>query len=674
MHFKERSHIKLERFLKSWIFSRNIYTILFYRILMIMILFSISRIGFYLFNKSMFPDLSLSELWRIMMGGLKFDLSGVLYFNLFYIFFQIIPLEIRYNQIYQRILKYLFFFMNGVALALNMADFVYYRFTLKRATAEVFDSFANEKNKAILTFQFMYDYWPATLLWIVLMGLMMYFYPKVKLVRPNPGNRLSYHMVNFLFMPVLVGLTVAGLRGGFRHSTRPITISHAAKYTENPRNVPLVLNTPFSILRTFNKKTLKKPDYFTEDELDAIYNPHYIPHLSDTFQNKNIIIIILESYSREYIGAYNHDLEGGTYQGYTPFLDSLIAASNTYSVTLANGRKSIDAMPSILASIPSLETPYTISHYSNNRINGMPTLLKQKGYYSAFFHGAPNGSMGFDSFAKMAGFDDYYGLDEYPDKNDFDGIWGVWDEEFFQFFAKKINTFPEPFFLSIFSVSSHHPFKLPERYEGKFEEGPLPVLKTVRYTDHALKLFFDTIKDKPWFKNTIFVITADHASESIHKEFQNDYGYFSIPIIFYIPGSGMQGMGQKIAQQIDIMPTLLNYLHYDREYIAFGNDLFNDSTETFAFNTSASVYHLFYKDHLLEMVNGDGVSLYNYIKDRFLSDNLLGKEEDLRHLMETKLRAIIQSYNTRLIDNDLIVRQTDSIISRSLSTTFHQPE
>ncbi len=605
----------------------------------------------------MFPDLSFAELGRIMIGGLKFDLSGVLYFNLFYILFQIIPFEFRYNRIYQRVLKYIFFFFNGLALALNIADYVYYRFTIKRATAEVFESFANEKNKAMLSLQFMYDNWQATLLWILLIFLMVYFYSKVKLVRPNPENKLSYHIINFLLLPVLIGLTVAGLRGGFRHSTRPITISHAAKYTENPRNVPLVLNTPFSLLRTFNKKTLKKPDYFAEEELDKIYNPHYIPHHSDSFEHKNIIIIILESYSREYIGAFNRDLENGTYKGYTPFMDSLISFSKVYSVSLANGRKSIDAMPSILASIPSLETPYTISHYSNNQINGMPFLLKQKGYYSAFFHGAPNGSMGFDSFAKMAGFNDYFGLDEYPDKNDFDGIWGVWDEEFFQFFADKIDTFQEPFFLSIFSVSSHHPFNLPERYEGKFEEGPIPVLKVVRYTDHALRLFFERIKEKPWFNNTLFVITADHASESIHKEFQNDFGYFCIPIIFYMPGSGVQGMDQKIAQQIDIMPTLLNYLDYDQEYIAFGNDLFNDSTETFAFNTSGSTYHLFYKDYLLEMIEGKTVSMYNYSTDQFLSENLVDKKPDVQHIMETKLRAIIQSYNTRLIDNDLTIEK-----------------
>ena len=170
------------------------------------------------------------------------------------------------------------------------------------------------------------------------------------------------------------------------------------------------------------------------------------------FSNDNVVIIILESFAREYIGSLNHGLEGGKYEGYTPFIDSLIKVSLTFDVSIANGKKSIDAMPSILASVPSLETPYTISHYANNQINGLPELLKKKGYYSAFFHGAPNGSMGFDSFSRVAGFDDYFGLDQYPEKNDFDGMWGVWDEPFFKFFAEKLNSFQTAIYgINIFS-------------------------------------------------------------------------------------------------------------------------------------------------------------------------------------------------------------------------------
>jgi phosphoglycerol transferase MdoB-like AlkP superfamily enzyme len=418
-----------------------------------------------------------------------------------------------------------------------------------------------------------------------------------------------------------------------------------------------VLNTPFSLFRTFGKKVLVKYEFYDKQKLDEIYNPHYIPAINSPFKKDNVIIIILESFAREYIGFFNKDLEGGSYSGYTPFIDSLLKESLTFNVSLGNGKKSIDAMPSVLASLPSLETPYIISHYANNTINGLASLLKGKGYYSAFFHGAPNGSMGFDSFAKMAGFDDYIGLDQYPHKNDFDGIWGVWDEPFFKFFAGKLNNFPQPFLASIFSISSHHPFKVPDKYKDKFKKGAAPIVEVVGYTDFALREFFDEVSHEPWFKNTLFVITADHTNESIHKEFQNNFGSYSIPVIFYKQGSNLRGVKERIAQQIDIMPTILSYLNFDEEYIAFGNNLLDDSHESFAFNTNGSTYHLYMRDHILEMIDNKPVGLFNYKTDRFLEVNLMGSEPDLTRKMEEKMKAIIQSYNARLIDNDLIVRK-----------------
>jgi len=421
-----------------------------------------------------------------------------------------------------------------------------------------------------------------------------------------------------------------------------------------------VLNTPFSFFRTFNKKVLVKYKFFDDDNLVKLYNPHYIPDKAEPFTNENVVIIILESFAREYIGSLNPDLEGGKYKGYTPFIDSLISVSLTFDVSLANGKKSIDAMPSILSSVPSLETPYTISHYANNQINGLPGLLKRKGYYSAFFHGAPNGSMGFDSFGRVAGFDDYFGLDQYSGKNDFDGMWGVWDEPFFKFFAGKMNEFKQPFMTSIFSVSSHHPFKVPEKYKGKFKKGPAPICEVVGYTDFALHELFDEISKSPWFNNTLFVITADHTNESIHPEFQNNFGSYCVPVIFYKHGSNLKGIKKRIAQQIDIMPTILNFLNFDEEYIAFGNNLLDDSYESFAFNTSGNNYHLYMKDHILEMIDNEPVGMFNYKNDRFLEKNLLGINHGFQLQMEEKLKAVIQTYNSRLLDNNMIIRSPNN--------------
>ena len=641
--------------MKNPLKSRNILVVLAYRILIVMLLFSISRIGFYVFNFRMFPDISFSQLINILRGGLLFDISAVLYINMIFILFNIIPFDFRYNRNYQEVLKYFFLITNSIALSINSADYIYYRFVLKRATTDIFQTFEHEQNMVKLFFKFQLDYWQVVVFTILLIFILIALYGLIKPVKPSYRNRIAYHSLNVLAIPLIAGLIVIGARGGYRHSTRPISISNAARFVKNPRDAAIVLNTPFSLIRTFNKKVLVRYTFFDEGKLKELYNPHYTPKPAGPFREENIVIFILESFAREYIGSLNKDLEGGTYKGYSPFLDSLISQSLTFDVTIANGKKSIEAMPSIFASVPSLETPYTISHYANNEINGLPDLLKPKGYYSAFFHGAPNGSMGFDSFSRMVGFDDYFGLNEYPDSRDFDGIWGVWDEPFFKFFCDKITSFRQPFLATIFSISSHHPYKVPDKYKERFPKGPAPILEVIGYTDYALKEFFSRAKKQPWFENTLFILTADHTNESVHKEFQNNYGSYCVPIIFYKHGSQMKGIKKKIAEQIDIMPTILSYLNYDREFIAFGSNLLDDSRESFAFNTSGSTYQLFMHDHLLEMVDNKPVGLYNFKKDRFLETNLVGKSDSLQEPMVDKLKAIIQEYNSRLIDNNMVV-------------------
>jgi len=643
--------------MKNWLFSRNIYIVLIYRILIILLLFSVSRAGFYVFNNKMFPGLTAGEFLTIMRGGLLFDISATVYINMVFILFQLVPFDFRYGRKYQKSLAWLFFITNGVAFAANTADFVYYRFVFKRATSDIFGTFEGEPNIIKMILRFLIDYWPATLFCITLWVVMVWLYRRLEPVKPQPSNRTVYTIVNILMIPLAAGLMIGGARGSLNESTRPISNSNAARYVKDPKNVAIVLNTPFSIFRTSGKKPLEKKNFFNEDELKVLFDPHHIPSGDKPVKSENVVVIILESFGREYIGALNRDLDSGKYSGYTPFIDSLINVSLTFDVSLANGKKSIDAMPSILASIPSLETPYTISHYSNNQIEGLASHLKKKGYYTTFFHGALSGSMGFDSFARMSGFEDYVSYEDYPYSGDTDGMWGIWDEPFFGFFAEKMKEFPQPFLASVFSLSSHHPFIVPEKYRNKFKKGPVPIAEVVGYTDFALGEFFRKISSEPFFENTLFVITADHTNESIHKEFQNSFGLYSVPVILYKPGSDLKGIKNRIAQQIDIMPTVLHYLNYDEEFIAFGNDLFDDSYEPFAFNTNGSTYHLYMRDHILIMIDYKPVGLYNYKSDKFLEIDLKEKEPDLLLLMENKLKAIIQSYNSRLIDNDMIVRK-----------------
>ena len=132
-------------------------------------------------------------------------------------------------------------------------------------------------------------------------------------------------------------------------------------------------------------------------------------------------------------------------------------------------------------------------------------------------------------------------------------------------------------------------------------------------------------------------------------------------------------MKNRIAQQIDIMPTILNHLNYDEEYFAFGNNLLDDSYESFAFNTNGSTYHLYMKDHLLEMIDNKPVGLFNYKEDILLENNLIGKKPEIEAPMADKLKAIIQTYNSRLIDNNMVVTPiSTSMKSILFSTQYHR--
>ena len=198
-------------------------------------------------------------------------------------------------------------------------------------------------------------------------------------------------------------------------------------------------------------------------------------------------------------------------------------------------------MPSILSSIPMFVEPFFTTSASLNEVSGIAEELENIGYSSAFFHGAPNGSMGFQAFANTTGFDRYYGMDEFCEEKKFggkeehDGTWAIWDEPFLQYYADAMNNIQEPFVTSVFTASSHHPFNIPERYSEQFKGGEDPFLKCVQYTDYSLRRFFEYAKKQDWYNNTLFVITADHTNHSLEERYRTASGMMEVPVIFFSP-------------------------------------------------------------------------------------------------------------------------------------------
>lgn len=629
-----------------------IYGALIARFILLLVLYSLLRLGFYLGNRALFPNMAPQQLFSIFLGGIKFDLSALLYINILYILLQILPFPFRHHALYQKIAKGLFILTNSIGIAANIIDIAYYKFTLKRTTGTVFSQFINEQNKLKLTVDFLLDYWYLLFVLIFLVYLMARLYNGIDLKNPKKPS-IRYYLSHTILCFAFAWLAVVGMRGGWRHSTRPITLSNAGDYVQSPNQMSIVLNTPFAIIRTLKAVNLKPVHYYDDATLQSIYNPIHLPSDTAAFKPLNVVFLIIESLGKEHIGALNRDLAKGTYKGYTPFIDSLVENGYTFTHTYANGRKSIDALPSIISGIPSIKEPFVLSTYSGNKTTSMAKLLADKGYETAFFHGAPNGSMGFSAYTKLAGIQHYYGKTEYNNDADFDGIWGIWDEPFLQFMAKTMNTFHPPFFTAFFSLSSHHPFKVPAQYVGKFPKGPLEVQEPMGYTDMALRKFFETASKMPWFKQTLFVLCADHATVSYFPEYQTIPGAFSIPILFYYPGGNLRGKTDKLVQQIDIMPSVLSYLHYDKPYFAFGFNAFAPETNNFVINNNDGTFSLYYGDYLLLSDGQLSTALYNLKKDRLTKHNIMGEEPEMLEKMETYLKAFIQQYNNRMIQDDL---------------------
>lgn len=636
-------------------FRTNEYAVLLYRLLLAYGFYFIARLLFFLYNKSILNVESAGEFLRLSYYGLTFDTAAILYLNSVFILFSILPLFVNTSRGYQKFIFYVYFSFNLIGYALNFVDFIYYKYTFSRTTIVVWDLLKHESNGFNMFFRFLFSYWHVYLLFFILAILWVYLYKRVK-VRPQirPVRIAPYILSSVVGIMVIGTLMVGGMRGGdFKKSTRPINMLDASRHAKRIEHSDIVLNTPFAFIRTFNSNSFKKTDYnISQETVDSLIRPikHYTNNLKTT---PNIVLFITESYGREYWGAFNEDANIPNYESFTPFLDSLAQHSLIFSNAYANGSKSIHGMSSVLAGIPSFKNAFTSSSYSKQEIQSLVSTLKEMGYDTSFFHGAPNGSMGFLGFGNILGFQHYYGMDEYGNKDDFDGSWGIWDEPFFQYMKSTLDKKSPPFFSTIFTVSSHEPYIIPEKYEGKFPKGYVPMHQTVGYTDYSFQKFFEAAKKEPWFENTIFVITADHPNQIHFNEF---YGKVinrnAVPILFYKPDGSLVGDNKELAQQIDIYPTLLDMIGYEKPFRSWGRSLFGDE-QTKPFVINGTDYYQLQRGDYICIFNGKKAIGFYDIEDKGLENNLISNRNAEMEELELFCKAFLQDYFERIIDNKL---------------------
>ena len=566
--------------------------------------------------------------WRMCEGCWMFDTSALLYLLAPYALLVLIPAPATWKtqRGYRNTLRMLYMAALLLGIITNLCDVAYFPYTGRRTTATVFSEFSNEGNLLKIFLTETVRHWYVVLAGIAMIWATWKIYRPVKAFVWEKTSRIKSAAGSLVLLALYIPLSIAGMRGGWTKAVRPITISNAFQYASTPAQAAAVLNTPFSIIRTWGKAVFHDPGYYTQEALDDIYSPVH-PKSDRQPTRQNVVVMICESMGQEYFGFYND------YEGQTPFLDSLCNVSLTFRENYANGRKSIDGMPSVLSSIPMMGEPFLLTPAAMNRVGGLARELAWDGYETAFFHGAENGSMGFEAFARNSGFTRYYGRTEFDadsrfrGEEEFDGMWAIWDEPFLQFMALQLTDISaggtRPFIAAVFTASSHHPYHIPEAYRERFPEDPANSMHhCMRYLDWSLRKFFETARKQPWYDNTIFVLTGDHTNATSHEEYQTPWGLFRVPVIFYDPSEKafMAERREGPVQQIDIMPTVLSAVGHQREYIAFGQDVLTTP------------------DSLLWAVTWQG------------SLQMQGGDERLK-------RAIEQSYMQRMIADKLIIGQ-----------------
>ena len=602
--------------------------------------FAICRILFFIFNYSAFAQVGFIKILTAFACGFWFDTSAITYLFSLVILLHILPLNLRNHKYYQLSIKVLFTISTFIAILLNLIDVGYFAISGKRSGFELIKM---QSAQNISPWAYVVDYWYLLVVLLVLIRITWVLYPKAKNVSYTQFGKSFW--VETLVM-ILLGVTFFfGARGSF--GLKPLSTLDAAKFA-GAEVAPITLNTPFQMLRSLSQAGVTLKNYYTTAELLPLFTPIKITPATSSAKGKNVVLIVIESLGKEYVGFYNNG------HGYTLFLDSLMQHSLVYQHAYANGKRSIEGIPAIVAGMPSwLNGDYINSFYQTNTLHSIGYYLQQHGYQTSFYHGGKNGTMSFDKFIAQTQAGNYLGLNQYPrNKEDFDGNWGIPDMPYLNYVGNEISASKNPFFATVFTLSSHHPYQLPAEVKNKYKGGPLPIHATIQYADDALRNFFAFAAKQDWYNNTVFVITADHSSENTLPYYQTMQGKYEIPLVVFEPKPTLYKTAEISTTTIDhigILPLITNAVCKKRTpFFSLSSDV--------AIQFDGGLYQIIKYPYVVHFDGEEVVASYNLLTDSLMQINLQTGAQSALHqpIVDSLLiraKAVIQTYNNSLISN-----------------------
>ncbi|MBP6624853.1 MAG: LTA synthase family protein, partial [Chitinophagaceae bacterium] len=401
---------------------------------------------------------------------------------------------------------------------------------------------------------------------------------------------------------------------------------------------------------------VKPLNYFTSNECDQRVPVFYTASTNSQGERKNVMLFILESFSYAYLDPTNKQKPS------TPFFDSLITHSTLYTKAFANNITSAQGLCSMLSGLPSLiNQPFFGSAYANHQVDAIAIQLGKLGYSTHFAMGANEDHFGFKKGTKLLGIQHYYNGEEFP-TNQHDGTWGIFDEPFLQHYAALNQQFKQPFFSTLFTISSHYPFKVPDSLQGKF-----PTVhhtqneQAISYVDYSFRKYFERIQKEPWFQHTIFIFTGDHVSKENEFEQFNFYSYYHIPIFIFDPQNPEGRTENKLVQHTDLPATIADLSEMNLPVLSFGHSFYDTTSYRYTVNR--------YAENIIQLIDENYLIQYDVNQHKMLqaythheNDSLLiVKQANILDQIKKKqipiLQAYLQQYFNRLYENKLSTRR-----------------
>lgn len=616
--------------------------------------FSLFRLIFFLKYKTYFTGISITQIAYSFIAGIRFDLSTIMILTgLVFVILHLLLL-IKENERFYKYTLFLIYVIFFPAIFIMFVDIYYYQYSGRRLSFEIYtiiDDLSPMFNTIIknyligliLFFIFFFAYCTG-----------LYFITR-PVINQNTKSGFTKKLIYFLIFVIFL---VISIRGGFQ--LKPLRPSYAFR-NNNIYLGHLSLNGIYTVLNTL-KKGREGPIYFIPEK-EAITTIHKIlsqkdeswidakfPLLRQINRNKpakklNVVLLIMESWSAKEIGII-----GGNANN-TPFFDNISKDGVLFTNFFATGLRSVEGIASIICSMPSFPNLTLIGGtLEQNVLRSLCHILKEYGYQSVFIHGARLGSFGLDAFAKLNGFD------RYISKQDFnltlakdDGTWGIYDEYSLSRCNEEFNKMKEPFLGVYFSLTTHDPFTLPSP-DFQYFNTSVPnykYLNTLRYSDWCLSKFFKEAKKYSYFKNTLFIITADH---TIGKYLTSIYNLFHIPCLFYCPEYLKPKKIDTVSGQLDIVPSILDILNLSTKHSCFGKSSLN-SRNTFAIASHGDVNLWFRNDFVLLNSDGKNIGLYNFKNDKEMKTNIINNNAELSKLMRNELLSFTEISQKAIIDN-----------------------